>query len=302
MYPTRRVLWNKAPFPPRTVNPWAWENAPHQPCEFFMVYSVVAMAVVGAIVGANVPILLIPSSLLALMGAVGAAYITTLSHSTAMPYGSVARCMGMRVVALVRTSVQVERELQLGRHSAAVAGKLLDTLLILDRKHRLKDKLVAVTSWIMNTIARIQHDASNRNSAPPTAAGAGAVPTNDRDASGSRYYDDPSTPPNSRRRPQQPRQARASLLQRQSQFPSRPDDDGQRRQFSTDRRRRDFDFSRDDPSRMAGDGEYTDGGEYDNDSEPWLSGRDERLQPGPQRPPPESSKAKTGPPKKRWFF
>jgi hypothetical protein len=296
MYPTRRILWNQAPFPPRTMNPWTWENSPNQPCEFFMVYSVVAMAIVGAIVGANVPIILVPSSLLALIGAIGAAYVTTLPHSSTFSYGSVARCMGMRVVALARTSVYMERELHLGRHSAAVAGKLLDTVLILDRKHRLKDKLVAVTSWIIHATARIQQDASRRNSPSPTA---GAVLTNDREASSSsRYYDDPTVAPPDRR-PRSSRQAQpgASPLRRQPQFPNRPDEDGHHH-FSTNRRR-DFELSRDDHSRMEAR-EYTDGHEYDNDSEPW-SGRDERLQPGPKRPPPESSKAKTGPSKKRWF-
>jgi hypothetical protein len=255
----------------------------------------VAMAIVGAIVGANVPIILVPSSLLALIGAIGAAYVTTLPHSSTFSYGSVARCMGMRVVALARTSVYMERELHLGRHSAAVAGKLLDTVLILDRKHRLKDKLVAVTSWIIHAMARIQQDASRRNSPSPTA---GAVPTNDREASSSRYYDDPTVaPPDRRPRSSRRSQPGASLLRRQPQFPNIPDED-RHHHFSTNRRR-DFELSRDDHSRMAAR-ENTDGREYKHESEQW-SGREEQLQPGPKRPPPESSKAMTGPPKKRWF-
>jgi hypothetical protein len=296
-YPTQRILWNNAPFPPRTVNPWAWENAPHQPCEFFMVYSVVAMAVVGAIVGANVPIILIPSSLLALVGAMGAAYVTTLPHSATFSYGSVARCMGMRVVALVRISVSIERDVQLGRHSAAVAGKLLDTLLILDRKHRLKDKLVAATSWIMAVIARIQQDASNRNSVSPTATG--AVPTSDRDSS-RRYYD-PTTPPQpNRSRPRRPRPPGASSLPPR---PKRFNEDG-RHHYSSDHRR-ESELFRDDNGSTSSTAtwEYIDGREYGTETEPW-SERPEQLQPGAkQKPPPspESSKAKTGPPQKRWF-
>lgn len=164
-------------FPP-IVNPWAWENgistaltatatssSSSTVVEFYMLYSVLAMAWMGAIVGAAVAASCrLPSSLGGVVGAAAGAYTTTLSGVT-HPVSNVARCMGMRIVATVLYSLSAQKSLQLGHKTARLSSKLLDKILILDRQHSIRDKIGAAFTNVYETVLlRMQKNASPTSS------------------------------------------------------------------------------------------------------------------------------------------
>ena len=110
--------------------------------------AVVAMAVVGSLVGGNVP--LIPSWMGGLAGGAVFAFGTTLPTAN----GDLARCMGMRVVAVAREAWVLQSELHLLSKVGTVAGKIADKLLILDRKHRIKDRVISGASFLYEQVMR----------------------------------------------------------------------------------------------------------------------------------------------------
>lgn len=153
----------RRPFPPITYgndNPWKYEPEYVDDPEFRMIQTIVAMSFVGAICGGNLPI--IPTWLGALAGAVFFAYTTTLRSAR----GDLARSMGMRVAALAGEIININAELELMSKTATVGGRILDKLLILDRKHRIKDRIMIVLRWLYDrvtrTAAQVQADMQGR--------------------------------------------------------------------------------------------------------------------------------------------
>jgi hypothetical protein len=145
----------RRPFPP-VDNPWAYEPYEDDDVDFRMLYSTVAMGFVGSAIGGNMP--LIPTWLGALAGAGSFAFLTTTRNSR----GDLCRTMGMRVVSLGQEVLGINQELELLSKVGVVSGKVLDKLLILDRKHRIKDRLVVGFTWcydkISRTASRVQND------------------------------------------------------------------------------------------------------------------------------------------------
>jgi hypothetical protein len=162
----RRQRRQRQPFPP-TNNPWTWSNRViteeekddhlHPYVEFQMLPTVMAMAVVGAIMGSTsmkavLPI--VPTSLCALTGAIALAYTTTLASSK----GDLCRCMGMRMVLWVRELIQISTELHLPEQTSVVASHVLDRILILDRQHNIRRRIIDGCHTFMKTVSRIQQD------------------------------------------------------------------------------------------------------------------------------------------------
>jgi hypothetical protein len=145
----------RRPFPP-VDNPWAYEPYEEDDVDFRMLYSTAAMGFVGSAIGGNMP--LIPTWLGALAGAGSFAFLTTTRNAR----GDLCRTMGMRVVSLGQEVLGINQELELLSKVGVVSGRVLDKLLILDRKHRIKDRLVVGFSWIYDkvsrTASRVQND------------------------------------------------------------------------------------------------------------------------------------------------
>jgi hypothetical protein len=93
-----------------------------------------------------------------LAGAGSFAFLTTTRNAR----GDLCRTMGMRVVSLGQEVLGINQELELLSKVGVVSGRVLDKLLILDRKHRIKDRLVVGFSWIYDkvsrTASRVQND------------------------------------------------------------------------------------------------------------------------------------------------
>lgn len=62
--------------------------------------------------------------------------------------GDLARSMGMKVVSTCQEVLYIQKELSVVSKSMGVANRILDKLLILDRKHKIKDKVIALVKWI----------------------------------------------------------------------------------------------------------------------------------------------------------
>jgi hypothetical protein len=145
----------RRPFPP-VDNPWAYEPYEEDDVDFRMLYSTAAMGFVGSAIGGNMP--LIPTWFGALAGAGSFAFLTTTRNAR----GDLCRTMGMRVVSLGQEVLGINQELELLSKVGVVSGRVLDKVLILDRKHRIKDRLVVGFSWIYDkvsrTASRVQND------------------------------------------------------------------------------------------------------------------------------------------------
>ena len=103
-----------------------------------MTYALLAMILVGSFCGGNVPIL--PAWIGGIVGAVVFASLTTGSNAR----GDLGRSMGMRIVGLVQLVLAINSELRILGKSATVGGLIFDKFMIMDRKHRIKDKIVAI--------------------------------------------------------------------------------------------------------------------------------------------------------------
>jgi hypothetical protein len=150
----------RAPFP-SSRNPWTYQQreGTADP-EFSMLYSLVAMAMVGSLVGRNVP--LIPSWMGGLAGGAAFAFGTTLPTAN----GDLARCMGMRVVAVAREAWTLQSELRLLSKFGTVSGKIADKLLILDRKHRIKDRVISGATFLYEQVMRAAQQQSSPQAEP----------------------------------------------------------------------------------------------------------------------------------------
>ncbi|KAL7535393.1 hypothetical protein ACHAXR_006462 [Thalassiosira sp. AJA248-18] len=140
----------RKPFPPVEdgISPWKYEPIYRDDPEFKMTYALLAMALVGSFCGGNVPIL--PAWIGGIVGAVVFASLTTGSNSR----GDLGRSMGMRVVGLVQVILAINSDLRILGKAATVGGLIFDKFMIMDRKHRIKDKIVAICKWGYDKVSR----------------------------------------------------------------------------------------------------------------------------------------------------
>ena len=73
------------------------------------------------------------------------------------------------MVSLTAELVEINSELEILSKLQTVCGKIFDKLLILDRKHRIKDKLVTTLQWIYSKASsaaqQVQTDMQEREEA-----------------------------------------------------------------------------------------------------------------------------------------
>ena len=140
----------RRPFPPVEDggSPWRYEPTYQDDPEFKMTYALLAMSLVGSFCGGNVPIL--PAWMGGILGAVTFASATTGSNAR----GDLGRSMGMRLVGLVRVALAINSELRILGKTATVGGLVFDKVMIVDRKHRIKDKIVAICKWGYEKVSR----------------------------------------------------------------------------------------------------------------------------------------------------
>lgn len=127
------------PFPP-SRNPWRYAPRSSRDPDFNMVYAMVSMAFVGSTCGGSLPI--IPTWMGALAGASSFAYACTWQS----PRGDLARICGMRVVKAVGELWEIQADLQIIPKATVVSSQLIDRVMILDRKHRVKDRFLSLAS------------------------------------------------------------------------------------------------------------------------------------------------------------
>ena len=150
----------RRPFPPAD-NPWTYvPDFRREDPDFSMLYTTLAMTVLGSTVGGCVPLL--PTWLGGTLGAAVFGFGTTTRNAQ----GDVLRSMGARVVAVGSVVVDMNQELKLLSKTMVVAGKVLDKILILDRKHKIKDRIVTGATFLYEQLARaakqVQNDMNDR--------------------------------------------------------------------------------------------------------------------------------------------
>jgi len=150
----------RTPFPPvsdgEEENPWKYVPQSRDDPDFEMIKALLCMVLIGSFCGGNVP--LIPTW----MGSAGGAATFAIFGIAKNARGDLIRTMGMRVVALIGEAMRINAELNVARKVARVGGKIFDKMMILDSKHRIKDRIVKGASWAYekasNTAARVQED------------------------------------------------------------------------------------------------------------------------------------------------
>lgn len=154
---------NLRPFPP-SPNHWTYEPKRPGDVDFSMLYSVIAMALVGSFCGGNVPLL--PTWIGSLTGAALFAFGCTLSNAR----GDLCRTMGMRIVALVQDLWVIQTDLKIIPKAAVVTGQVIDKLMIFDRKHRVKDRFLALVTKAYDSAtqaaSQIQDNRTSSRSSP----------------------------------------------------------------------------------------------------------------------------------------
>lgn len=172
MRPSR---YPRQPFPPADLdsdnpedsNPFKYEIQPNDSIymeQYSMFKILAAMALVGAISFANIP--LIPTWMGGLAGAIVLVYIATLRNSK----GDLGRSMGMKVVSLISELFMLNEDLEVLPKTIVVLNICLDKLLILDRKHSIRDKLTRALKWsynqamgVINTVRADVEGAQNKD-------------------------------------------------------------------------------------------------------------------------------------------
>jgi hypothetical protein len=122
-------------------------NDDFQSREISFVYTLIAMGFVGSAAGGNLP--LVPTWMGATGGAGLMVFLTTLRNAR----GDLCRSMGMRLVAVVEELLDINAELKVVQKSGVVAGRILDKILILDRKHSIKDRIASALTFMYEQIA-----------------------------------------------------------------------------------------------------------------------------------------------------
>lgn len=170
-YPTRPHLkallgaGPRRPFPP-TDNPWSYRPSSPDDAAFSMISTLIAMAIVGSFCGGNIP--MVPAWIGGLVGAGFLGLLTTRPSAR----GDLARTTGMRVVATFQTVWDLQKDLGMPSKFWKVFGLLLDKLLILDRQHRLKDRLIAFLSFIYGQVSGLVQQVQQQprqSRGPPTS-------------------------------------------------------------------------------------------------------------------------------------
>jgi hypothetical protein len=140
----------RKPFPPvdEGISPWKYAPIYRGDPEFTMTYAVLAMALVGSFCGGNVPSL--PAWLGGVVGAVGFASMTMGSNAR----GDLGRSMGMRVVGLAQLVLAINSDLNILGKVGTVSGLIFDKVMIMDRKHRIKDKIVATCKFFYDKVSK----------------------------------------------------------------------------------------------------------------------------------------------------
>lgn len=140
----------RRPFPPVEdgESPWKYEPIYRNDPDFKMTYTLLAMALVGSFCGGNIPI--IPAWMGGIAGAVLFASFTTGANAR----GDLGRTMGMRVVGLLQLVLSINSELRILSKAATVGGLIFDKFMIMDRKHRIKDKIVSICKWGFDKVSR----------------------------------------------------------------------------------------------------------------------------------------------------
>lgn len=154
-----RDATRRRPFPPTNGSLWSWKPNPDDRIYvpyFNLMYATIAMGLVGSIVGGNFPLLILPTWLGSIAGACLFAYATTLPNSA---LGDLARISGMRVVSLALEVKDINEELGLIPKIMTMSGKIFDKLMIMDRKHRIKDRIVEIFMLFYQFVARIVQEA-----------------------------------------------------------------------------------------------------------------------------------------------
>jgi hypothetical protein len=127
------------PFPPAR-NPWRYSpRSPRDP-DFNMMFVLISMAFVGSMVGGNLPV--IPTWMGALAGAASFAFACTWQS----PRGDLARSCGMRVVSAVGELWEIQADLAIIPKATVVSSQIIDKAMILDRKHRVKDRFLSLAN------------------------------------------------------------------------------------------------------------------------------------------------------------
>ena len=62
--------------------------------------------------------------------------------------------MGMRLVGLIQVVLAINSELRILGKAATVGGLIFDKVMIMDRKHRIKDKIVAICKWGYDKVSK----------------------------------------------------------------------------------------------------------------------------------------------------
>jgi len=115
------------------------------------------LALVGGVCGGNLPI--IPTWIGGLAGAAIMGIGGTLQDAK----GDLFRSMGMRLYALVLGAIEISGDLSLWTKLRVFGKKIFDFMMILDRKHRIKDRLQIVITWFYNRIMGMVKDATQDN-------------------------------------------------------------------------------------------------------------------------------------------
>jgi hypothetical protein len=138
-------MQQRQPFPP-CENPWTYAPEFRRDPDFSMIYSTLAMTVLGSTVGGSFPVL--PTWLGGTLGAVAFGFGTTTRNAR----GDVMR--------------SINKELKLMSKTMVVAGKVLDKILILDRKHKIKDRIVTGATFLYEQVSgaakQVQSDMNDR--------------------------------------------------------------------------------------------------------------------------------------------
>lgn len=140
----------RKPFPPVDDGDSVWKYEPiyRDDPDFKMTYALLAMALVGSFCGGNVPIL--PAWIGGIVGALAFASLTTGSNAR----GDLGRSMGMRLVGLVQLILAINSDLRIVGKAATVGGLIFDKFMIMDRKHRIKDRIVVIFKWGYDKVSR----------------------------------------------------------------------------------------------------------------------------------------------------
>lgn len=132
-------ITSRRPFP---------HNDDYETGEVSKIYTLVAMALVGSTCGGSLPLL--PTW----MGGLGGAALFVAGTLLPSARGDLCRSMGMRVVAVVEELLDINKELKVVQKSGVVAGLILDKMLILDRKHKIKDRIATGLTWMYSQVAQ----------------------------------------------------------------------------------------------------------------------------------------------------